>query len=210
VADSRQRIYYTKAQITNGLKTGGGEWMYTDGTEYIGQYHKYATGEVFSLATFVQDKSRILIPFVDLKKLIEDNELDIDFAKNFEYDTMKPGYVPKSSIPNTHLLNINYNDIDSSFIYRYFAYKKNDGRLLELSSNDYNNIGSPTGLDEILWEAFKIKWKLKGPFNDILDSEGNIKEHGIIDANKRTVVLYSEKYPSIADYLTDFREFSQA
>ena len=44
----RKRVYYTKAQITDGLLTRGNEWMFIDGTEYIGQYHSYTTGEIFS------------------------------------------------------------------------------------------------------------------------------------------------------------------
>ena len=48
MADKRRRIYYTKAQVREGLVTEGGEWMFTDNVEYIGQYHTYTTGEVFS------------------------------------------------------------------------------------------------------------------------------------------------------------------
>ena len=47
----RRRVYYTKNQIDSGLVTLGKEWMFIDGTEYIGQYHKYITDEVFSNVT---------------------------------------------------------------------------------------------------------------------------------------------------------------
>ena len=61
----RNRIYYTKAQINNGLLTEGEEWMFIDGTEYIGQYHTYTTGEVFSLieflSAFIEISSDIII-----------------------------------------------------------------------------------------------------------------------------------------------------
>ena len=51
---TRSRIYYTKAQIQNGLITSGKEWMFIDYTEYIGQYHTYTTNEIFSESTFVK------------------------------------------------------------------------------------------------------------------------------------------------------------
>jgi len=54
----RKRHYYTKAQIESGLMTDGKEWMFIDGTEYIGQYHKYTTKETFSEINFVKGKSR--------------------------------------------------------------------------------------------------------------------------------------------------------
>ena len=89
MADKRKRIYYTKAQITEGLVTNGGEWMFTDNTEYIGQYHTYTTGEVFSEASYVKDKSRILIPYINIDLINEQNEIGIDTTKNFEYDNIK-------------------------------------------------------------------------------------------------------------------------
>jgi hypothetical protein len=210
MADKRKRIYYTKAQITNGLKTGGGEWMYTDGTEYIGQYHRYTTGEVFTDASYVDGKSRILIPFVNLKEKFEDNELGIDFAKNFEYDGLKPDYVKKSLIPNSKSEQPKDKDYTNGYMIRYFAHKRNDNQIIELDGEGYGQVGTEDGLDKEIWEKFKIKWKISGPDNDVLDSEGNIKESGIIDTNIRTINYQSEDYPALKDYITDFRQFSKA
>ena len=211
MADDRLRIYYTKAQIQNGLKTGGGEWMYTDGTEYIGQYHKYSTGEVFSLATFVQGKSRILIPYIDINKKVSDStDSNIDFEKNFEYDAIKTLEVQKSKKPNNVRANLSNLKIKDGNISRLFAYKVNDGQLIELSPLDFGNMGSPTGLDVNLWKKLTIEWKVQGPDFDVLDSQNNIIQHGIIDANKRTVERLSDEYPTLKNYLTDFRELSQA
>ena len=45
----RRRIYYPEGAIQRGLYTNGREWMFEDGTEYTGQYHKYTnTKEVFT------------------------------------------------------------------------------------------------------------------------------------------------------------------
>ena len=103
----RSRIYYTKAQIQNGLITSGKEWMFMDTEEYIGQYHIYTTGEIFSEATFVDGKSRILIPFVETT-LLEDslNQIGINPLKNFEYDTIKQVDVSPSIIPNKSIILI--------------------------------------------------------------------------------------------------------
>lgn len=210
MADKRKRIYYTKAQITNGLKTGGGEWMYTDGNEYIGQYHRYTTGEVFSLPSYVDGKSRILVPFINLKEKFEDNEVGIDFAKNFEYDGLKPDYVKKSITSNSKSQKPVNTDYSNGYMIRYFAHKRNESKIIELTKDLYGKVGTDDGLDKIIWEKFQIKWKVSGPDNDIFDSQGNITQSGIIDTNIRTVQSLTDDYPALKDYLTDFREFSQA
>ena len=208
MSDKRKRIYYTKAQITEGLVTNGGEWMFTDNTEYIGQYHTYTTGEVFSEASYVKDKSRILIPYINIDLINEQNEIGIDTTKNFEYDNIKNFDVTKSIIPNPSRQPISNNDIKSEYIIRYFAYKVNDGQLLELDKDTYNKVGSEDGLDKILWRKFQLRWKVSGPDNDIIKSDGSISEYGIIDTNKRTIALKSEEYPTLMDYIVDYKDYS--
>jgi len=208
MADKRKRIYYTKAQITEGLVTNGGEWMFTDNTEYIGQYHTYTTGEVFSEASYVKDKSRILIPYINIDLINEQNEIGIDTTKNFEYDNIKNFDVSKSIIPNPSRQSISNNDIKSEYIIRYFAYKVNDGQLLELDKDTYNKVGSEDGLDNILWRKFQLRWKVSGPDNDVINSDGSISEYGIIDTNKRTIALKSEEYPTLMDYIVDYKDYS--
>ena len=208
MADKRKRIDYTKAQITEGLVTNGGEWMFTDNTEYIGQYHTYTTGEVFSEASYVKDKSRILIPYINIDLINEENEIGIDTTKNFEYDNIKNLDVSKSIIPNPSRQPISNNDIKSEYIIRYFAYKVNDGQLLELDKDTYNKVGSEDGLDKILWRKFQLRWKVSGPDNDVINTDGSISEYGIIDTNKRTIALKSEEYPTLMDYIVDYKDYS--
>jgi len=208
MADKRKRIYYTKAQIEEGLVTNGGEWMFTNGTEYIGQYHKYITGEVFSEATFIDGKSKILIPYIDIEKINQQTVFGIDLAKNFEYDSIKNVDVPKSVTPNPSLQLVSNKDITNGYMTRYFAYKANDGRILELSKDEYDKIGTDNGLDEILWKRFTIRWKVIGPERDVLDKNGNIVESSIIDTNRRTVTSQSTQYPTLMNYIVNFREYA--
>jgi len=208
MSDKRKRIYYTKAQITEGLVTSGKEWMYVDGTEYIGQYHRYTTDEVFSEATYIDGKSKILIPYIDTKTIGQQNQLGIDTSKNFEYNSIKTLDVQISQIPNPNTERVTDRDIEVGYVVRYFAYKVNDGQLLELNKEDYDSVGSPNGLDAILWKKFNLRWKITGPDNDILDRFGNIKESGIIDTNRRTLNLKSEEYPTLMEYITDLTEYA--
>lgn len=204
----RDRIYYTKAQINNGLVTEGKEWMFIDGTEYIGQYHTYTTNEVFSEVNFVDGKSRKLIPYVDIKAIGVENIDGMDFAKNFLYDSIKQIDIEKQKKPNLDKEPITDKDIKNGFVQRYFGYRY-DNQCLELNKEKYNQIGTKDGLSNVLWTKVKLKWKIVGPVYDIKDERGNITESGVFDTNKRTVALYSEKYPSLKLKLLDYLEYYQ-
>jgi len=205
MADSRRRLYYSKGQTTHGLNTKGGEWMFTDNVEYIGQYHKYITDEVFSEASFVTGISRILIPYVDLEdKLSKFGDIGINIVSKFEYDVIKQITVTPSRFANPSTATATNKDRKIGYMLRYFAYKVNDGNITELSKVSYSEVGSKDGLDEYLWKKFTIKWKITGPEFDVMDSQNNIKESGIIDTNRRTVDLHSEDYPTLKSYITGY------
>jgi hypothetical protein len=204
--DKRRRAYYTKGQITKGLITDGGQYMLVDRTEYIGQYHVYTTGEVFTQASFVDGVSKKLIPYVDLQDV---SELGVDFERNFEYDNIKRVTINESSTPNPKSVQPTDKDMIYGYMVRLFAQKVNDEDvLIEINQDDIKKADTPEGLDTNLYKIFSLRWKVSGPMNDVLDSQGNIKESGIIDTNIRTIALKSETYPALKDYLTDYTEFS--
>jgi len=206
MADKRQRVYYTKAQITKGLETAGGQWMLVDGTEYIGQYHTYTTGEVFTQASFVNGVSKILIPYVDLESV---SNLGVDFAKNFEYDNIKRITIYESGTPNSKFIQPTDKDRINGYMVRLFAQKVNTADvLIEINKDDIKNIGKPDGMDKNLYKTFSLRWKVSGPMNDVLDSAGNIVESGIEPTNRRTRDLKSEEFPALKKYLKDLTEFS--
>ncbi len=204
----RKRVYYTKAQITDGLLTRGNEWMFIDGTEYIGQYHSYTTGEIFSEVAFVDGKSRMLIPYVDVKSIGVTDSEGIDLAKNFHYNSIKSVDIKKSKKPNRDIEAITDKDLKNGYMERYFGYRYDDS-CIELNKEKYNQIGSDDGLSGVTYKKLKLKWKLTGPIYDVKDENGKIIESGVFDSNKRTVFLVSEKHPSIKLKLLDYIEFYQ-
>lgn len=204
----RRRVYYTKNQIDSGLVTLGKEWMFIDGTEYIGQYHKYITDEVFSKSTFVKGKSRKLIPYVDLTSIGTQNSEGMDFAKNFIYDEIKSVDVKKTQTPNKSVEPIKEKDLKNGFFIRYVAYKYDD-TCIELNKDKFGEIGTDKGLSDVLYKKLKIRWKITGNLYDIKDDMGNIIESGVFDTNKRTIALLSEDYPALKSKFIDYLEFYQ-
>ena len=187
---ARKRIYYPEGAIQKGLYTNGGEWMFEDGTEYTGQYHKYLnTREVFTESYFIKDVS---------KKLIRYYNLDVDFQKNtFEYNTLKEvvkDYTPELTIPDPYFLQPSQEDYDNGFVERYFYKRKGSTTINEISKKGFGNLNSP------YYQKLKLKWKITGPLNDTTE------EIGIIDTNRRTILLYQNEFTGLERYLTDLQQ----
>ena len=81
---ARKKVRYTKDEITNNLYTTGSEWMTTDYAEYIGLYHRYTTGEVYTLSKWNSQKSVELIPFKELSKTSQRYRLIKEDIKTYE------------------------------------------------------------------------------------------------------------------------------
>ena len=187
---ARKRIYYPEGAIQKGLYTNGGEWMFEDGTEYTGQYHKYLnTREVFTESYFIKDVS---------KKLIRYYNLDVDFQKNtFEYNTLKEivkDYTPELTIPDPYFLQPSQEDYDNGFVERYFYKRKGSTTINEISKKGFGNLNSP------YYQKLKLKWKITGPLNDTTE------ETGIIDTNRRTILLYQNEFTGLERYLTNLQQ----
>ena len=62
--ESRRKLYYPDNQIEKNLYTKGKEWMtLEDWKEYIGPYHRYVTGEVFTEGDWNQFASKKLVRY---------------------------------------------------------------------------------------------------------------------------------------------------
>ena len=189
----RKRIYYPEGSIQKGLYTNGGEWMFEDGTEYTGQYHKYLnTREVFTESYFIKDVS---------KKLIRYYNLDVDFQKNtFEYNVLKeivPDYKPELTIPDPYFLQPSQEDYDNGFVKRYFYKRKGSTTINEITEKGFGDLDSP------YYQKLELKWKIAGPLNDTPE------ETGIIDTNQRTILLYASQFEGLERYLTDLTQAAQ-
>ena len=57
----RLKTYYTESEITKNLYTTGKQWMFENFKEYIGSFHIYTTGEVYSEAEYNTTLSKRLI-----------------------------------------------------------------------------------------------------------------------------------------------------
>ena len=107
------KLYYPKSHIVNNLFTKGKEWMFEDGTEFIGYYHKYIDGNVKSGAVFSNTESKKLITYID----------KVNQPDNYIYNSIK---TPIKSIPP--IIKYTFPTIDDfnvGKITRYFIKRRN-------------------------------------------------------------------------------------
>ena len=189
---TRNKIYYPVSQIITGLYTAGKEWSLTDGTEYIGFYHKYMDGMVMTGPDYNERDSVNLIPYSIFQKTTS------------EYDVLKPRYnftSPEMSMPVP-----TENDYRNGKFTRYMIRKRNSDAyndIIEIDSRQYKSWKIPnTGIDEDLYEAVALEWKLTGPRID------TSSVYGVEDTNRRIVLLTDVTLPGLKYYLTNYIEHS--
>lgn len=199
---TRPKIYYPQSKIITNLFTKGKEWMYENGTEYIGYYHKYLDGLVLTEPYYNMVKSEKLIPYSDIQTQ----------PSNVVYNSV----IDKPNTYNFAPVNVytlpTKDDYSKGFFKRYFIYRRNLKNIYkefyEVNDVQYKSWKTPKyGIDEILYNAFVIEWKLTGPLHDIMVND-QIKEFGVYDTNRRLVYLNERQFPMISKILTDYTEFS--
>ena len=179
---ARRRLYY-KSDSIEGPFISKGEFINRDGSEYSGVYVK--NGDQYFTGQRITDNSVEIFfppenpdPSVEMYNELADKEWKIRNAPDFHYPT-----------PSDQ-------DYQEGFMVRYFVQRVNDPRrLYEISKEQFQSIGSDSGLDENLWKSLQFEWILD-PF--VAEKE-NIK---VLNAADR-------KLPGVYDYLSDPREFSR-
>ena len=175
---SRKKIYYPEGQIQKGLYTKGNEWMLEDGTEYIGDYHKYITGEVYTKSTFVKNVSKQLIPYINLSK--SDNKV------KFEYDNLRNSEVESFLFAKYEKTEPTQKDYDKGYYYRYFVKRHFDQIITEVDKDTFNSVQAEH------YSKLELAWKLTG---------------NVIDINLLQVRGAEKDIKGISNYITNYSEF---
>ena len=188
----RLKLLYSPDEITNNLYTFGKEWMTTANTEYIGLYHMYATGEVYTEPSWNIKNSIQLIAYEDIS------------SAKYQYTQLK-------SI-NTSFISPTQYQAENSIIQpnqpqlqRYFIQKKNDlANIMEIDSTQYEQYATGQ-IDSNIYTAVKLTWYIAGPIDDILTN--NTKQFGIQSKNRQSILNVEKLMPGITTKLSNLLEF---
>ena len=183
----RIKSYYSANEIVNNLYTSGQELMTTDNVEYIGLYHKYTTGEIYSQPTWDKNKSVKLIKYKDQpESVIEYNKIS-DIEINY-----------KSF--NTYNVAITKENINTGYVDRFIIKRANDNVFYEVNSDTYD-MYTREDIDPVLYLAVKFKWYITGNINDV--RQGNILIPGVKSNNYKELQTAEKTVPNITSYLTN-------
>ena len=190
---ARLKLYYPIDEITTELYTLGQELMTTDNTEYIGPFHRYTTGEVYTGATWDAKTSRQLITY---KK--QTNEV------NDVYKTLKPDIRLKYTIPYASSPKPNKQEITAGSMFRYFIKQQNNDNILEIDRNQYvtwqNN-----GIDKKMYQAVQLTWYISGQIDDVVN--GGVTIPGVQTKNKKQIQYAAQTLPGIGLVLNNLLEY---
>lgn len=211
----RKKIYYPDSQVQKNLYTQGSEWMTIDDwVEYKGYYHRYITGETFTGPDWNVKTSKKLTPYKRRSKMFFEY---IDTKNYMNYDGQKKEIISgaifnasRYKAPRPIKRKPSDDEILSGIMTRYFVYKRNEPNRLffeiNKGQNDLHSINN-VGIDQSLYGTFNFNWKLDGPEYDIYEN-GILLNPGVFDTNKRIVLRHSQKFPKLAEVITNFFEYT--
>ena len=187
----RQKLYYTVDEITNNLYTSGSAWMTETNVEYIGAYHTYSTGEVYTEATWDSRTSKKLIKYA------------VENTAVTAYKKLKTINV-KYDMPHSSVIQITPADIKSGYVRRYFLKKINDSTITEIDSTEFGKYSS-NQFDPILYSAITLNWKISGAVYD--NSADGVFHRGVQTTNQLMVAAAEAQMPGILTKLTNYTEY---
>lgn len=199
----KRPIYTPESKQKLALVTTGKEWMDADTyKEYIGLYHSYPNGAVYSEASF-SERSRLLMPYAEQTEptgLVDEsgNEAsDAESINNSIYFQITERRFNRHRSPTFYYPTPTTQEYEIGFMQRFFVRKKNEGGIVEINISDFNaaNRKNEPGIDLGIYQREKIQWSIAGAVDDARK------------ANLRVLQAAEVRMPGITQYLSDLDEF---
>ena len=187
----RLKLKYSVNEITNNLYTFGKEWMTEDDVEYIGLYHTYTTGEVYTRPVWDEQLSKKLVEYTDTTTSV------------YKYNKLKPNIKVTHKSIQPYQVIVSATDYKTGYITRYFAKKQNENLIIEVNASQYADWDSAK-IDNVLYDMIQIKWWVSGNINDI---SGVVNVPGVKTKNKQAVQSAEIKMPGISLKLSNYTQY---
>lgn len=188
----RKKQYYTPAEIITDQYTSGLQYMTENRVEYVGLYHKYLTGEIYTESKYNKNKSKILIPY-------ETESIDIRLFK-----LNKPRLKTRFQTPSNYKISITNKDIKNKSITRYILKNVSDQKLIEIDLNTLK-LYQTKKIDNNLYQLATIKWVITGPVNTI--NIGLVTKIGVVEQNISEVQQKAKKMPELLKYFPSYSQY---
>lgn len=187
----RIKTYYSAEEVTNNLYTFGTEFMTEDKQEYIGLYHAYITGEVYTQPEWNPKHSKKLILYK---------------SQNSELDTYK----------RIKSINVNYinpyeitpelttQDISVGIKKRFFFKNITTGQIIEVDKSQHDLYDNQI-IDPLVYIKMSIDWKIAGSLTDI--NVNGVLTRGVITYNSAILKKAEHVMSGITTHLSNLTEY---
>ena len=172
--------------------TKGKEYMTEDGEEYIGEYHVTKNGTAF------------VGPTEDTNNMLAQKRLHPYYTNRdqFVYDKMLNFNTPQKA--HTQPTPYFYQPREEEGVYlkgydlRFFVQRRNaDTYAIEISGQQYNQIGRNGGIDGNIYAHVSVQWQLTGTLKYIEDT------------NKRNINIASQELPALPYAIGNYTQFAR-
>ena len=182
------QLHISPDNIKKGYTTGQEYIISKTLEEYIGLYHTYPNGAVYTDANYSNDSAELVkLPsyyFTDPNKIL------YRALTSRAYDRYIPPvyYIPEPTAK----------EIEIGVMRRYVCQKRNElNNIIEIDKQQATtaNLSNRIGIDLNIWKLTTIEWTIRGP------------KHDVMLANRRVLSQAELKMLGITMYFTDFLEF---
>ena len=186
-------LYTPEYQIQTALYTAGNEFQVLDDTgmyqNYIGLYHIYPNGSIYSGAAYD------LVYSIELRRISSGH---LSIAENDRYFDIT-GIDKAHEAPRYATPQLNMEDVKRGTIQRFFVQQVNaKDNIIEIDKQQYNLHGQPPrGIDSDRFHKLILTWTITGPREEVQK------------ANTRALTQANTTIPGIRIYLSDPLEFYQ-
>lgn len=190
----RDKVYYLHDEITTNLYTTGSEWMLENDTQYIGTYHSYSTGEVYTQPKWDPAESKKLIPLI------------LRNTNTSEYTILKPDIKTTYKILTQTAPRISAADVTQGFITRYIVQNVSTKAIYEVGADQFKLYSSKKA-DTNLYSGVSIKWFITGARYSSDQSIGSIIQKTVSQKNSEQLTIASKTIPYLHTHFTNLEEF---
>jgi hypothetical protein len=182
------QLHIPPSNIVKGY-TNGQEYI-TSKTleEYIGMYHVYPNGAIYSNASYSNDS-------VELVKLPAHYFNDPNIIL---YRARTARVYDKYILPTYYFPKPTAKEIETGVMQRFICQKRNElSNILEIDKTQASmaNMSNRRGIDLNIWKLVPVEWTIRGP------------EQAVEAANRRVLSVAERKMPGITTFLYDLLEF---
>ncbi len=187
----RLKLRYSPDELILDQYTFGKEFMTEDMIEYVGLYHKYTTGEVYTRPNWDASLSKPLVAYIDTT------------TTKYKYDALKYNKPVVHVSVYSYQLTPTNQDYAIGYLDRFFCKKRNEASIIEVNKQQYEDWESER-VDTVLYDMIQIKWWISGNIDDTYDG---ITKYGVRTKNKLIVMAAEIKLPGMISYLNNYTQF---